>query len=233
MVDRQSINRRGRKTMANEVVTEGVTGAAEAAPVEVLAPASEGPAPVVEASPAPAMVPVAPEAPTGEPAPTAAGLGPEELEALKLSAARANATWERYLRAVADLENYRKRAAREKQEAQRLANEALLLRLLPVLDHFEMALAAMDQSQGATLESMRTGVQMIAGQLRAALAEAGLEEIETVGKPFDPNWHEAVMQQETPDAPEGQVVQQVRRGYRLRERLLRAASVVVARKPAG
>jgi molecular chaperone GrpE len=137
------------------------------------------------------------------------------------------------LRAVADLENYRKRAAREKQEAQRLANEALLLRLLPVLDHFEMALAAMDQSQGATLESMRTGVQMIAGQLRAALAEAGLEEIETVGKPFDPNWHEAVMQQETPDAPEGQVVQQVRRGYRLRERLLRAASVVVARKPAG
>ena len=73
---------------------------------------------------------------------------------------------------------------------------------------------------------------MIGQQLKSVLAEAGLEEVDAVGKPFDPNLHEALSQQETPDVPEGQVVQQLRKGYKLRERLLRPASVVVAKQPA-
>jgi molecular chaperone GrpE len=69
-------------------------------------------------------------------------------------------------------------------------------------------------------------------QFKSVLAEAGLEELDALGKPFDPNLHEAVSQQETPDAPEGQVVQQLRKGYKFRDRLLRPASVVVAKQPA-
>jgi molecular chaperone GrpE len=73
---------------------------------------------------------------------------------------------------------------------------------------------------------------MILSQLRNTLTEAGLEEIDATGKAFDPNFHEAVSQQETNDLPEGQVVQQLRKGYRLRDRLLRPATVIVAKKPA-
>jgi molecular chaperone GrpE len=79
---------------------------------------------------------------------------------------------------------------------------------------------------------MQAGVSMIQQQLRSVMAEAGLEEVDANGKAFDPNMHEAISQQDTNDVPEGQVVQQVRKGYKLRERLLRPASVIVARKPA-
>ena len=72
---------------------------------------------------------------------------------------------------------------------------------------------------------------MIQQQLKNVLVESGLEEVDASGKPFDPNLHEAVSQQETPDAPEGSVLQQLRKGYKLRERLLRPASVIVAKKP--
>ena len=73
---------------------------------------------------------------------------------------------------------------------------------------------------------------MIHQQLRKALQESGLEEVEAAGKPFDPNWHEAVSQAESAEVPEGQVLQQLRKGYKLRDRLLRPATVIVARKPA-
>jgi molecular chaperone GrpE len=79
---------------------------------------------------------------------------------------------------------------------------------------------------------MVTGVNMIYQQLKSVLAEAGLEEIESQGKPFDPNIHEAVSQAESAEVPEGQVMQQLRKGYRLRERLLRPATVIVAKAPA-
>jgi molecular chaperone GrpE len=78
---------------------------------------------------------------------------------------------------------------------------------------------------------LQAGIAMIQQQLKGVLAEAGLEEIDANGKPFDPTLHEAVSQLETADAPEGQVVQQIRKGYKLRDRLLRPAAVVVAKKP--
>lgn len=157
-------------------------------------------------------------------------LTPEQLETLRTQAAQAGANWDRYLRAVADLDNYRKRAAREKGEAAQAAVESLLGKLLPVLDNFEMALtAAADPS--TTVESLRSGVTLIQGQLRQALTEAGLEEINALGQPFDPNFHEAVSQLESAEVPESHVLHQLRKGYRLRSRLLRPASVVVARPP--
>jgi molecular chaperone GrpE len=157
---------------------------------------------------------------------------PEQLAELKERAAKADESWERLLRTTADFDNFKKRAAREKQEAIKFANEGLLQKLVPVLDTLDMALAATQTAEPETGQSLQAGIKMIGQQLKNALAEAGLEEVDAAGKPFDPNLHEAVSQRETLEAPEGQVIQQLRKGYKLRDRLLRPASVVVAKQPA-
>jgi molecular chaperone GrpE len=94
-----------------------------------------------------------------------------------------------------------------------------------------MALAAAQAPGSEAGQSLQAGVGMICQQFKNVLAEAGLEELDALGKPFDPNLHEALSQQERLDVPEGQVVQQLRKGYKLRDRLLRPASVVVAKQP--
>jgi molecular chaperone GrpE len=157
---------------------------------------------------------------------------PEQLKELKERAAKADENWERLLRTTADFDNFKKRAAREKQEAIKYANEGLLQKLVPVMEHLDMALAAPQTSGPENSQTLQTGVSMICQQFRGVLAEAGLEEIDALGKPFDPNLHEALSQQETPEVPEGQVVQQLRKGYKFRDRLLRPASVVVSKQPA-
>jgi molecular chaperone GrpE len=162
---------------------------------------------------------------------------PEQLEELKSRAIKAEEHWDRLLRLTADFDNFKKRAAREKQEAVRFANEGLIEKLVPVLDNFEIALAATaaaPQAGGSeeAVQSLHTGMSMIYQQLKSILAEAGLEEMNVLGQPFDPNWHEAVSQQETSEVQEGQVLQQLRKGYKLRDRLLRAATVIVAKAPA-
>ena len=159
-------------------------------------------------------------------------LTPAQIEALKTQAAKAEDHWDRLLRTTADFDNFKKRAAREKTEAAQYANVSLMQKLLPVLDNFEMALTAAQSAQGDKLASLQSGVAMIQQQLKSALAENGLEEVDAAGKPFDPVWHEAVSQQESATVPEDHVVQQLRKGYKMRDRLLRAASVVVAKKPA-
>jgi len=169
--------------------------------------------------------------PAEEPFATEDGLSGEELAALKDKAAKSVQYYEQLLRTTADLENYKKRAAREKQEAIKFANEGLIEKLIPILDNFEMALNAASAAN-TTVESLRSGVQMIAQQLKSAMTDAGLQEIDAAGQAFDPNLHEAISQQETAEVPEGRVVQQTRKGYRLRDRLVRPASVVVAKKPA-
>lgn len=161
-----------------------------------------------------------------------ATITPEQLEELKQRAAKADENWERLVRTTADFDNYKKRATREKQDAVRFANENLLEKLVPVLDSFDMALAATQKNQTDVAQSVKAGIAMVYQQLKNAMVEAGLEEVEAAGKPFDPNLHEAVSQQDSADVPEGQVVQQLRRGYKLRERLLRPASVVVSKRPA-
>ena len=156
----------------------------------------------------------------------------EQLKELKERAAKADENWERLVRTTADFDNYRKRATREKQEAIKYANESLLQKLVPVLEHLDMALAAAQAAGPQPGQSLQAGVSMTSQQLRNVLVEAGLEEVEALGKPFDPNLHEALSQQETAEVPEGQVVQQLRKGYKFRDRLLRPASVVVAKQPA-
>jgi molecular chaperone GrpE len=158
---------------------------------------------------------------------------PAEFEELKAEAAKANENWEQMLRVAADFENFKKRAARERQEISKYANESLLEKLIPILDNFDMALAAAGSAQTNTAQSLQAGIAMIYQQLKNVLTEAGLQEIDASNQAFDPNWHEAVSQQESVEMPEGQVLQQLRKGYKLRDRLLRPAGVVVAKKPAG
>ncbi len=164
-----------------------------------------------------------------EPAPQFA---PEQLAELQANAARAGEYKDNWIRAAADLENFKKRAARERIEAAQFANASLLQKLLPILDNFEMAQVAAQNADGEKLTALQAGVAMIQQQLKSALLESGLEEIDATGKPFDPTLHEAVSQQETADVPEGYVAQQIRKGYKLRDRLLRPAAVIVAKKPA-
>jgi molecular chaperone GrpE len=189
--------------------------------------------------------PEPPVSPVENPGPEAASTGaelpvpiepgnvtPEQLEELKAGAAKADELWDRLLRATADFENFKKRAARERQDAVKFAHEGLMQKLIPVLDNFEMALAAAQSSSANGLKSLQDGVAMIQSQLRQTLADAGLEEVIATGQKFDPNLHEAVAQQESSEVAEGVVLQQLRKGYRLRERLLRPATVIVARNPA-
>jgi molecular chaperone GrpE len=155
-----------------------------------------------------------------------------QVEQWKEQAGKAQEHWERLLRVSADLENFKKRAARERQDAIRFANESLIQKLLPVLDNLEMALTAANSETGNSSDALKTGVSMIQTQLKSALAEAGLEEIDANGKPFDPNWHEAVAQLPSAEVPEGQVLQQTRKGFKIKDRLIRPASVIVSKQPA-
>ena len=154
-----------------------------------------------------------------------------QIAELQAQAAKAAEHWERLLRNTADFENYKKRATRERQDAVKFANEALMQKLIPVMDNFEAALAAVQSAGGDNAKTLLTGISMIHQQLKSVLLETGLEEIESHGKPFDPNIHEAVSEAESAEYPEGHVMQQLRKGYRLRDRLLRPATVIVAKPP--
>ena len=135
------------------------------------------------------------------------------------------------LRNQADLENFRKRAAREKDDAVKFANAAFLERFIPILDNFELGLNA--ARGGAENSPILMGMDMVAKQLADFLTSSGVEPVNGEGQPFDPNLHEAVAQEESATVPEGVIVRQLRRGYKLRERLLRPATVVVSKGAAG
>ena len=133
------------------------------------------------------------------------------------------------LRSQADFENYKKRAAREKEEGIKYANSSLLGKLLPILDNFELGLSA---ARGEGEKSpIFSGMSMILKQLNDFLVESGVQPIEAEGEKFDPNLHEAIAREASADVPEGTVLRQTRRGYRLKDRLLRPSSVVVSSGP--
>ncbi len=177
---------------------------AEEIPVDdaVVEPVSETPEPA--------------EAPPGE-------LDPwEELEAEA-------AKWKEVsLRTAAEMENLRKRTTRDREDAIRYANQRLLEELLPVIDNFEMGMQAASQD---TKSMIYIGMDMVRRQLNEFLASQGAEEIPTDG-PFDPNLHDAVAQEECDAGEEGRILKVTRRGFKLRDRLLRPASVVVSKVPA-
>jgi molecular chaperone GrpE len=147
---------------------------------------------------------------------------------VELQAAQVEA--ERHLddlrRLKADFENYRKRMLREQTAMAATASQALVAKLLPVLDHFELALSSAEQSRD--FEKMLKGIEMVFSELREVLRGEGLEPIEAEGKPFDPQRHEAVISVEDEQAEAGTVVGVVRAGYELQGRVIRPAMVKVA-----
>ena len=137
---------------------------------------------------------------------------------------------DRLLRLQADFENLRKRTLREKNELYARANEDILLELLPVLDHLELALQHAEEQRAG--QAFVAGLRLVADQMRGVLQKFGVTPIDAVGQPFDPRWHEAVAKQITGDKPAGTVLAQTRAGYRLGQALLRPAQVVVTAAPA-
>jgi molecular chaperone GrpE len=129
-------------------------------------------------------------------------------------------------RSQAELDNFRKRSAREAQETRAYANADLLRALFPILDNFDMGLEAARTESEKSMIFM--GMSMVNRQLHDFLHESGVQEIESQGKAFDPNLHEAVSQEASAEIAEGTIIRVTRRGYKLKDRLLRAASVIVS-----
>ena len=134
------------------------------------------------------------------------------------------------LRSQADFDNFRKRAARDKDDAVKYANASFLERLIPILDNFELGLIA--ARSNAADSPILAGMDMVSRQLTDFLTGTGVEPVAADGQRFDPNLHEAVAQEESAGVAEGFVIRQLRRGYKLRDRLLRPATVVVSKGPA-
>lgn len=156
----------------------------------------------------------------------------EAVSADPVAAAQAEAAkWKEVAaRNQAELENYRKRVAREREDDVKRARAGLLEDLLPVIDNFELGM--MEVRKADPKSPIVIGMEMIERQLKDFMASVGVEPVDGVGAAFDPNLHEAVGQEESAEIAEGKIVRQLRKGYKLRDRLLRAAMVVVSKGPA-
>ena len=176
------------------------------------------------------------ETPTDEQAPPAADATEENgaaesdaaaspEEALAALQAKADENWDRYLRAVAELDNVRKRAARDVENAHKFALERFSKELLAVRDTLEMGLASVE---GASIESLIEGKEATLKLLTTVLQQFGIEEVDPAGEPFDPELHEAISMQPSDTAEPGSVLTVVQKGYTLNGRLLRPAMVIVA-----
>ena len=168
---------------------------------------------------------------TPAPAPAEA---PPAVEATALIAAakkEAADNYDRFMRTAADLENLRKRTLREKEELRLFSAARVLEDLLPVVDNLALGLAAAKQPN-ADLKTLTGGVDMVLTQLKSALGNHGLKEINPAGQPFDPHQHEAISHAVSAEVPAEHVLTVVRTGYALNGRLLRPASVVVSSGPA-
>lgn len=135
------------------------------------------------------------------------------------------------LRSKADFANLQRRAANERSEYLRYANAELIKSLLGVLDDLERSVAAAES--GENVAALADGVRLVHANLKKTLASAGLESIEAGGRPFDPALHEALVHQPTDEAPEGTVIHEIARGYKLFDRVLRPARVAVAKAKSG
>ncbi|SHE38259.1 molecular chaperone GrpE [Desulfofundulus australicus DSM 11792] len=162
---------------------------------------------------------------------TAGEQGQEEVDVQELERRLAEQTalaqdyFQRLARMQADFENYRRRMNREREEWFKYASQSLVAELLPVVDNFERALAAKEDDPAQVV----AGVEMIYRQLMDVLTREGLSPVPAVNEPFDPARHEAIMQEETDSYPDNTVIEELRRGYYFKDRLLRPALVKVAR----
>jgi molecular chaperone GrpE len=153
----------------------------------------------------------------------------ESMSRARETQERLKDTHERLLRTAAEFDNFKKRAAKEREDAQKFGIERLLRDFLPVADNLERAL---DHAEEHDLRQVIEGVKLVQKLLENMLAKHGVTAFSALGQPFDPTLHEALMQQES-DAPPGTVVSEMSRGYKLNERLVRPAAVVVARPRSG
>jgi molecular chaperone GrpE len=182
------------------------------------------------------VIPVEVEAPAGETPP--AELAPDPVAELekKLAAAEKEKkeNWDKYLRAVADVENLRKRQKRELEDTKFETKNKVLKEMLPVVDNLERAIEHAAQGGAeidASLKPIVEGVQLVLRQFTTAFERLDVTSIDAMGQPFDPNLHEAISQQESDQVP-GTIVQVLQRGYRAGDRLLRPSLVVVAKAKA-
>lgn len=152
-------------------------------------------------------------------------------EQLAASRALAAENRDQYLRACADLDNFRKRTQREKEELSRFANEKILREMLPVIDNLGRAIEHAD-TEATDTKSLIEGIQLTLDQFAKVLDQFGVKEIVALGAPFDPAFHEAMGQLESAEHPANTVAQVFQKGYLLNDRLLRPALVMVAKAPA-
>jgi molecular chaperone GrpE len=175
----------------------------------------------------PATPPSAPEDDLA--APPSDGAAAEDADGgLAAATAKAEENWNQYLRAMAELENYRRRAEREVDNARKYAIERFAQDLVNVGDALEAGLAA----GGGDAKAVVQGAEATLRALQAAFQKAGISVVDPAGKPFDPTWHEAMVAQESAEQPPGTVLAVIQKGYTLNGRLLRPARVVVSKAPA-
>jgi molecular chaperone GrpE len=163
----------------------------------------------------------------GTPAGVAGSAG-EAPESAAAAQSKAQENWNSYMRAVAELDNYRKRAEREVDQARKYAIERFAQELLPVGDALEAGMRSGSANPSALLE----GAQATLKELNRAFDKAGIKIIDPTGQPFDPNWHEAMVAQESPDLAPNSVIAVIQKGYSLNGRLLRPARVIVSKAAA-
>jgi len=163
----------------------------------------------------------------------AAPVDPKDAEIQKLQAEnaslkeQADAASDKFVRLMAEFDNFRRRTAKEQLDLIETANGKLLEKLSEVLDNFERA-AAPENNKQKDFDAFSKGIQMIHDQFYKILTDAGLEQIDPVGQEFDPNSHEALMQQPSETIPEGHVVTVFQKGYKLKNKLLKTAKVIVS-----
>jgi molecular chaperone GrpE len=151
-------------------------------------------------------------------------------ERLQAAEARAEENHDRFLRVMAEFENYKKRMEREMNDYRKYANESLIKDILPIVDNLERALESTDEDNEKASGAMREGVEMTLKGLLSSLEKFGVVPFESLDKPFDPNFHHAVMQEESAGHSENTVVQELQKGYLIGDRLLRPAMVTVSKK---
>jgi molecular chaperone GrpE len=134
--------------------------------------------------------------------------------------------YQRYMRTQADFDNFRRRSRQEKEDFAKYASGKLIEQLLPIVDNFERALSASKDNKD--YEALLKGVDMIYRQLDQVLVQEGLQPIESVGQPFNPEFHQAIMQVESEEHEEGIVLEEMQKGYKLKDKVLRVAMVKVS-----
>lgn len=156
-------------------------------------------------------------------------VNPEIETRLQEKEQEAKENFDRYLRLSAEMENYKKRAEKEKAETYKFANENLVKDLLPVLDNLERAMEHGREAENS--KALLEGIEMTQKGFWAVLEKYGITLVDAMGEAFDPNHHEAIMVQEDAQSPPGVVIMQIQKGYRLHNRLVRPAMVIVSKKP--